>query len=84
VKAEWAKDLPEIIELAAHRLRVRPECLRIWSWPESFSTTGGPRGSGGMTITEFQVIAFESYEDDARIKYCDGFWKTWDGHTQTW
>lgn len=56
-----------------------PRKISWSSWPEAFSSTSGPRGGvGGMTITTFQVWAFE-HEDGRRMRWCAGVWKGWDG-----
>lgn len=54
--------------------------LEWYSWPQTFATTGGPRGCGGNLITSHQVYAFEIYtEDDCLyLKWCSGVWKKWD------
>lgn len=57
--------------------------LEMFSWPESFGSTSGPRGGiGGHTITSFQVYAFRETGKAEGFKYCSGVRQKWNGEIQ--
>jgi len=55
------------------------------TWTHDFPDTAGPhRGRlAGCAFTSFTVIGFE-IEGGAKIKWCDGVWKEWDGIAKGW
>jgi len=62
---------------AAYRLGCSVSDLEMFSWPECFSNTSGPRkGIGGNVSTVFQVYAFRA-EGSIGVKYCHGIMQPW-------
>lgn len=65
---------------AAYRLKCSSHELEMYSWPETFSSTSGPRnGLGGQAFTTFQVYAFRREGNVKGIKRCAGISKEWHG-----
>ena len=76
--APWSPQ--DLIEEAARRAQCPPEEVEWYSWPQAFSSTAGPRGIGGQTVTPHQVYAFDT--PGLRLKWCAGQWKAWDGEVR--
>lgn len=72
----------DLIAQAATKMGCHAEDIRWWSWPETFSSTAGPRaGVGGQAITWFQVYGFECAGfpvDLDAVLYCAGKWRRWE------
>ena len=70
------------------KLDIHTDSISIYSWPQVFSNSGGPK-KGGIVMhafTTFQVFGFTiTYGNDIHgLMWCNDTWTKWDGSTMDW